>query len=157
MRTARASKIPANRMNEITEYLRLVPTEKAEEVLNLIAEHLGRERQREPVQLTLIQNGEAIPAEPTGQLSLVENVQIVKLETELKENRAELETVEAKAEELGTELETCKRSLEIAEAKISGLKTVLATFKMQAHPTSPRWQHARLLLAELENLFLIAV
>ncbi len=152
MRTARASKIPANRMNEIAEYLRLVPTEKSEEVLNLIAEHLGKERQREPVQLTLIQNSEATPAEPTGQLNLVENVQLVKLETELKENRAELETVETKAVELETELKTCKQLLETAEAKISGLKAVLATFKTKAHPTSPRWEHARLLLAELESL-----
>ncbi len=146
-------RIPVSRAAEIEEYLRTVPADKADEVMEMIAEYLGIPRQREPVQLTLVKT--ETPAEisaPEGQLSLVENVQLVKLESELKEKDAELETIEAKAGELQNELETCKRSLENAETKLNGLKAVLATFKTKSHPTSPRWEHARKLLAELESV-----
>ncbi|ALG66768.1 hypothetical protein [Beggiatoa leptomitoformis] len=147
-------RIPVSRVAEIEEYLRTVPADKADEVMEMIAKHLGIPRQRKPVQLTLVKNDDVIPVEPTGQLSLIENVQLVKLESELKEKDAELETVEAKAGELQSELETCKRSLESAEAKLNGLTAVLATFKTKLHPTSPRWEHARKLLAELESVLL---
>ncbi|ALG66452.1 hypothetical protein [Beggiatoa leptomitoformis] len=139
-------RIPVSRTAEIEEYLRTVPADKAEKVLEMIAEYLGIPRQREPVQLTLVKTEtHAEITAPEGQLSLVENVQLVKLENELKEK-------EEKAGELQNELETCKRSLENAETKLNGLKTVLATFKTKSHPTSPRWEHARKLLAELESV-----
>ncbi|EIJ42367.1 hypothetical protein BegalDRAFT_1479 [Beggiatoa alba B18LD] len=134
MRTAKNPKIPAHRMNEVMEYLSLVSEDRGEEALNLIAEHMGKERQRAPVQLTLIKNEAVTPAEPTGQLNVVENPTpqaVEELKTELAENREELETVQEKLEQV---------------------RTLVASFKERAHPTSPRWQHARVLLAELEKL-----
>ncbi|EIJ41849.1 hypothetical protein BegalDRAFT_0942 [Beggiatoa alba B18LD] len=127
-------RIPVDRIDEVLEYLSLVAPEQAEEVLNMIAERVGKERNRAPVQLTLIKNEEITPTEPTGQLNVVENPTpqaVEELKTELAENREELETVQEKLEQV---------------------KTLITSFKEKAHPTSPRWQHARALLAELEKL-----
>ncbi|EIJ44006.1 hypothetical protein BegalDRAFT_3182 [Beggiatoa alba B18LD] len=124
-------RIPVDRIDEVLEYLSIVAPEQGEEALNILAKHVGKERQKKPVQLTLIKNEEITPTEPTGQLNVVESPQVETLKTELAENREELETVQEKLEQV---------------------RTLITSFKEKAHPTSPRWQHARVLLAELEKL-----
>lgn len=130
-------RVPESREKEVLTYLNKVPKGKARAVMALIEKHLAElPDEDEPVtpQLTLIASNSTAAVksiEPDEENPSLPFLEIVKSPQDIA-------------------LHAALESLQIEKEKVERIQAVIERYKSKIHPTSPRWENARIIMNELE-------
>ncbi len=130
-------RVPESREKEVLTYLNKVPKGKARAVMALIEKHLAElpdEDEPATPQLTLIASNSTAAVksfEPDEENPSLPFLEIVKSPQDIA-------------------LHTALESLQIEREKVERIQAVIERYKSKIHPTSPRWENARIIMNELE-------
>lgn len=133
---SKVMRIPESREKEVLAYLDKVPKGKARAVMALIEKHLDELPDED---------------EPAPQLTLIDcNSTAAVRNVELEEESLSLPFLEIVKYPQEIALQSTLESLQIQSGKVERIQAVIERYKSKIHPTSPRWENARVLMSELE-------